>query len=142
MAAPVDDTALFEADSEIERELAQMSTEEILNRTRLIDSEIKIMKSEIMRLNHEIQAQKDKITENTDKVKINKTLPYLVSNVIELLDVDAAEDAEEEGANVDLDGQKAGKCAVVKTSTRQTYFLPVIGLVEPENLKVVFIITA
>ena len=28
-----------------------------------------------------------------------------------------------------------GKCAVVKTSTRQTYFLPVIGLVDPENLK-------
>ena len=29
----------------------------------------------------------------------------------------------------------AGKCAVIKTSTRQTYFLPVIGLVEPEKLK-------
>lgn len=28
-----------------------------------------------------------------------------------------------------------GKCAVVKTSTRQTYFLPVIGLVDPEQLK-------
>ncbi len=29
----------------------------------------------------------------------------------------------------------SGKCAVIKTSTRQTYFLPVIGLVEPEKLK-------
>ena len=28
-----------------------------------------------------------------------------------------------------------GKCAVIKTSTRQTYFLPIIGLVEPEELK-------
>jgi hypothetical protein len=27
--------------------------------------------------------------------------------------------AEEEGANVDLDSQRKGKCAVVKTSTRQ-----------------------
>uniref|UniRef100_A0A1I8HH15 AAA domain-containing protein n=1 Tax=Macrostomum lignano TaxID=282301 RepID=A0A1I8HH15_9PLAT len=27
------------------------------------------------------------------------------------------------------------KCAVIKTSTRQTYFLPVIGLVPPEELK-------
>ena len=136
MAAPLDDSSLFEVDSEIEKELNQMTTEEIFGRTRLIDTEIKIMKSEIMRLSHEIQSQKDKIKENNDKVKINKTLPYLVSNVIELLDVDAAEDAETEGANVDLDGQKAGKCAVVKTSTRQTYFLPVIGLVEPEELKV------
>ena len=30
--------------------------------------------------------------------------------------------------------QRKGKCAVVKTSTRQTYFLPVIGLVDPEDL--------
>lgn len=36
---------------------------------------------------------------------------------------------------MDLDSQRKGKCAVIKTSTRQTYFLPVIGLVEPEELK-------
>ena len=136
MAAPVNDSALFEADNEIERELEQMTTDEIAGRTRLIDTEIKIMKSEVMRLNHEISTQKDKISENNDKVKINKTLPYLVATVIELLDVDPAEDGDNEGANVDLDGQKAGKCAVVKTSTRQTYFLPVIGLVDAEDLKV------
>lgn len=29
----------------------------------------------------------------------------------------------------------SGKCAVVKTSTRQTYFLPVIGLVDEDKLK-------
>lgn len=34
-----------------------------------------------------------------------------------------------------MDSQRKGKCAVIKTSTRQTYFLPVIGLVEPEDLK-------
>ena len=31
--------------------------------------------------------------------------------------------------------QNIGKCAVIKTSTRQTYFLPVIGLVDPEDMK-------
>merc|ERR1711970_410935 len=56
------------------------------------------------------------------------------ANVIELLDVEG-DDQEEDGANVDLDAQRKGKCAVVKTSTRRTYFLPVIGLVEPEELK-------
>merc|ERR1712142_1006111 len=61
--------------------------------------------------------------------------PYLVSNVIEILDVDPNEYGEEDGANVDLDSQRKGKCAVIKTSTRQTYFLPIIGLVEPEDLK-------
>ena len=43
--------------------------------------------------------------------------------------------AEEDGANVDLDSQRKGKCAVIKTSTRQTYFLPVIGLVDAEKLE-------
>ena len=43
-----------------------------------------IMKSEIMRISHELQAQKEKIKENTEKIKVNKTLPYLVSNVIEV----------------------------------------------------------
>lgn len=111
-----------------------MQTDEIVGRARLLDNEIKIMKSEIMRINHEQQAMKEKIKENSEKIKVNKTLPYLVSNVIELLDVDPQDNAEEDGANVDLDSQRKGKCAVIKTSTRQTYFLPVIGLVEPENL--------
>uniref|UniRef100_A0A4W3HW55 Proteasome 26S subunit, ATPase 3 n=1 Tax=Callorhinchus milii TaxID=7868 RepID=A0A4W3HW55_CALMI len=115
-------------------EVLKMSTEEIVQRTRLLDSEIKIMKSEVLRVTHELQAMKDKIKENSEKIKVNKTLPYLVSNVIELLDVDP-NDQEEDGANVDLDSQRKGKCAVIKTSTRQTYFLPVIGLVDAEKLK-------
>ena len=93
------------------------------------------MKSEVMRISHELQAQNDKIKENTEKIKVNKTLPYLVSNVIELLDVDPQDMGEEDGAVVDLDSQRKGKCAVIKTSTRQTYFLPVIGLVDAESLK-------
>lgn len=55
-----------------------------------------------------------------------------MSNVIELLDLE--EQQEEEGANIDLDAHKT-KCAVIKTSTRATYFLPVIGLVDNSELK-------
>lgn len=43
------------------------------------------MKSEVLRVTHELQAMKDKIKENTEKIKVNKTLPYLVSNVIEVI---------------------------------------------------------
>jgi 26S proteasome regulatory subunit T5 len=42
------------------------------------------MKSEILRINHDLTATKEKIKENTEKIKVNKTLPYLVSNVIEV----------------------------------------------------------
>lgn len=90
-----------------------------------------------MRISHEHQSQKEKIKENKEKIKLNKTLPYLVSNVIEILDIDPQGD-EEEGANVDLDSQRKGKCAVVKTSTRQvSSFLPILyGLV---SIQVLFI---
>ena len=58
-----------------------------------------------------------------------------VQNLAEEI-VDIIEDEEEiEGANVDLDSQRKGKSVVIKTTTRQTYFLPVAGLVEPEKLK-------
>ena len=42
--------------------------------------------------------------------QVNKTLPYLVSNVIELLDVDPEElGVEEDGGHVDLDSQRKGE---------------------------------
>lgn len=124
-----------DAEEGLDAEILRMSNEELLSRTRLLDNEVKIMKSEIVRVTHEQQGMKEKIKENTEKIKVNKTLPYLVSNVIEILDVDPDDQEEADGANVDLDSQRKGKCAVVKTSTRQTYFLPVIGLVDPEELK-------
>ncbi|XP_041466722.1 26S proteasome regulatory subunit 6A-B [Lytechinus variegatus] len=131
----LEDKSIWEdGEDSVGEEVLRMSTDEIIGRTRLLDNEVKIMKSEIMRIQHEHQAQKDKIKENEEKIKVNKTLPYLVSNVIELLDVQPDEDEETEGANVDLDSQRKGKCAVIKTSTRQTYFLPVIGLVDAEKL--------
>ena len=38
-----------------------------------------------MRISHELQSMKEKIKENAEKIKVNKTLPYLVSNVIEVI---------------------------------------------------------
>ncbi len=77
------------------------------------------MRSEKTRLLHEQAAVKERIKDNTDKIKLNKQLPYLISNVVEILDMDPNEEPEEEGANVDLDDHRKGKCAVIKTSTRQ-----------------------
>lgn len=40
--------------------------------------------------------------------------------------MDPADQAEEEGANVDLDAQRKGKCAVIKTSTRQVMVVHIL----------------
>ncbi|CAH8591998.1 unnamed protein product [Schistosoma haematobium] len=116
-------------------EVMRMSTEELTSRARLLDSEIRFMQSELKHVTHEINTKQTKVKDSKSKIKMNKALPYLVATVVELLDVEPQEDEIEEGANVDLDSQRKGKCAVIKTSTRQTYFLPVIGLVPPEDLK-------
>jgi 26S proteasome regulatory subunit T5 len=42
------------------------------------------MKSEQMRLTHEHAAAKEKIKDNKDKIKLNKQLPYLVANIVEV----------------------------------------------------------
>ena len=52
---------------------------------------------------------------------------------VKLLDVDPQDQAEEEGANVDLDSQRKGKCAVIKTSTRQ-----VLHAINSGNVKILF----
>jgi len=44
----------------------------------------KIMKNDIVRISHETQSTRDRIKDNKEKIKVNKTLPYLVSNVIEV----------------------------------------------------------
>merc|ERR1712048_1333478 len=108
---------------------------DIIQRTRALDNEVRILRSESLRLSHEVQTMKDKIKENTEKVKVNKVLPYLVSNIVEILDVEPDPECEDDGANMDIDSQRTGKCAGVKTSTRQTFFLPVIGLVPSDELK-------
>lgn len=38
---------------------------------------------------------------------------------LQILEMNPEEEAEEDGANIDLDSQRKGKCVVLKTSTRQ-----------------------
>lgn len=124
-----------EEEEEIDAEILNSSTRDIKARRRLLENDTRIMKSEFQRLSHEKQSMLDKIKDNVDKIDNNRQLPYLVGNVVEILDLDVEAEAKEEGANIDLDATRVGKSAVIKTSTRQTIFLPLIGLVDHEKLK-------
>ncbi|GMK55371.1 hypothetical protein CspeluHIS016_0204270 [Cutaneotrichosporon spelunceum] len=106
--------------------------QEIRMQTRMIDNEVKMMRQENLRLGHERDQMLEKIQDNTTKIKQNKVLPYLVSKVVEILDVDAE---AQEGAAHNEHNAKKSKCAVIKTSTRQTVFLPIIGLVSHNELQ-------
>ncbi|EEH53901.1 uncharacterized protein MICPUCDRAFT_35637 [Micromonas pusilla CCMP1545] len=115
------------------KELEDSTAEDINMRARLLENEIRVLRDESNRLALDLQGDKERVKENMEKIKMNKQLPYLVGNVVEILDL-KPEAQEDDGANVDLDAARQGKAVVLKTTTRQTIFLPVIGLLKPADL--------
>lgn len=125
-------------DDTIDDETRSMTLSELRQRIHLLDNDIRVMRSDIQRITHESHAQRDRIRENMEKVKVNKQLPYLVGNVVEVLEPDAEdgiEEEDEEGAAADVDAQRKTRSAVIRTSTRQTIYLPVPGLVDVKELR-------
>lgn len=59
----------------------------------------------------------------------------IVPHEPQILDIDEQTDEAVEGGALDLDATRTGKAAVIKTTTRQTVFLPIIGLVDAAKLK-------
>mmetsp|Transcript_13172 Transcript_13172/g.23394 ORF Transcript_13172/g.23394 Transcript_13172/m.23394 type:complete len:442 (+) Transcript_13172:70-1395(+) len=129
-----DDAIWGDQDDALDDEISAMSTEDLKQRLRLIENEIRVFSSEKQRLMHEEKSKLDMIKDNVEKVKLNKQLPYLVGNIVELLKLENEED-EEDGSAMDVEDQRKGTSVVIKTSTRQTIFLPVIGLVDAEDLR-------
>ena len=108
----------------------------IFCRTRMLDNEIRVLRDDSNRLTHEEAGLGERVKENHEKIKLNNQLPYLVSNIVEVLDMDPEEEDEEDGAvSYQEAGGKRSKAVVLKTTTRQTIFLPVAGLVDPNDLK-------
>lgn len=132
------DNAAENEEDAILDETRSMTISELRQRIHLLDNDIRVMRSDIQRIAHESHAQRDRIRENMEKVKVNKQLPYLVGNVVEVLEPDAEdgiEEEDEEGAAADVDAQRKTRSAVIRTSTRQTIYLPVPGLVDVQELK-------
>lgn len=124
-----------DAEDALPKEFEHMSADAINNRSRLLENEIRVLKDEVTRLNLDQNSYKEKVKENKEKIKLNNQLPYLVGNIVEVLEIKPEEEEEEDGATADLDSQRQGKCVVLKTSTRQTIFLPVVGLVDANALR-------
>jgi predicted nucleic acid-binding Zn-ribbon protein len=89
-----EESKLGELEDTIEdEETRHMSISELRQRIHLLSNDIRVMNSDVQRITHESRGQRERIRENLEKVKINKQLPYLVANVVEVLEPDA-EDGE------------------------------------------------
>ena len=125
--------ALGSEQNDLDPEVYTWTTEELEMRASFLQDETRLVHSEIARMEHENLVMVEKVKENEEKVKQHKQLPYLVSNIVELLDKDDIQD--QDGASMDSDSERKGKAVVIKTSTRQTVFLPNAGLIPPAGLK-------
>eukprot|EP01083_Nonionella_stella_P059462 155542_1 len=108
-------------------ETMTMSNTDLRQRIRLLDNDIRVMKSDVQRISHESRGQKERIRENKEKVKVNKQLPYLVGNVVEVLEPEAEdgleEEAEEEGA-AHTRSRRYGRTQTIRSHWNQQRFLP------------------
>jgi len=55
----------------------------------------------VQRIQHGRRVTRERMRENIEKVKLNKKLPYLVGNVVEVLEPEA-----EDGVEEDFDAQR------------------------------------
>lgn len=125
-----------EVDAEVDPETmekAKANPQEVVALARALKNETSLIKTMAERLRGEQEKKKAQIKDNRDKVKMYNQLPYLVANVVELLTM-KNEEENEDGSARDVEDARTDKSAVIKTSTRQTIFLPMIGLVPAEEL--------
>ena len=121
--------------AEVLNDLKNSTTEDVLVRVRLLENEIRVLRDESNRLQLDVGSERERVKDNMEKVKLNKQLPYLVASIVEILDLQPEDEDEEADAQADLDAQRSGKAVVLKTTTRQTIFLPIAGLVDAKDLK-------
>ena len=115
-------------------EINALTTDEIIARTRVFEAEIRKSKTSMTRFQKEVKDLDLRIKENKEKLNMSTQLPHMVANVGEILDAENEDDDEKDGFKQE-NVHKNKKALVVKTTGRHTIYLPVIGMVEPEELK-------
>lgn len=113
-------------------ELDALTLQQLQSRARALDQEVSAMKFSDRRARNELVRVKEDVAINTQRIKQNNRLPYLVANIAEILTLDNDDDDEIESGRKK---QANSKSAVIKTSNRQSVFLPMVGLVDPDTLK-------
>jgi 26S proteasome regulatory subunit T5 len=61
-------------DGDIDPDVLNASTSDIVNRRRLLENDLRVMKQEFQRLTHEKSSMKDKIKDNLEKIENNRSV--------------------------------------------------------------------
>ena len=71
----------------ITQQVEHLTNEEIRNRIKMFENNLKQYKLENNKINHDMKKVEEALKDNRTKIKQNKQLPWLVSNVVEILDI-------------------------------------------------------
>ena len=116
-------------------EVQNLPLDQIKQKIRALEGKTSIFKGEINKMKVDIKKFTARIKENKQKLQIQTGLPHLVSTISEIFDLENMEQEEDSGLKQNESQKQLKKGAIIKTSTRSTIFLPVIGFIEPEELK-------
>ena len=64
--------------------LSELTTAQLQARVRMLEGNVRALTTESNRLDHEKKVHEARLKENHEKIKLNKQLPYLISNVVEV----------------------------------------------------------
>lgn len=96
-------------------------------------------RQQMTRLQTDQRLYEARLRENQEKLKMSTQLPHMVANVGELLDVEEEPEEGQEGSGFAIKKTETQvqtkKAIVIKTTARHTIYLPVLGMVEPEDVK-------
>ena len=116
-------------------EVKNLPVDQIKQKIKSLEARTQYFRGEINKMKVDIKKFNAIIKENKSKLLLRTGLPHLVSTVAEIFDLESQEHEEGSGLEQNDLHKKSKKGAIIKTSTRNTIFLPVIGFVEPEELK-------
>ncbi len=116
-------------------EVKDLPVDQIKQKIKSLEARTQYFRGEINKMKVDIKKFNAIIKENKSKLLLRTGLPHLVSTVAEIFDLESQEHEEGSGLEQNDLHKKSKKGAIIKTSTRNTIFLPVIGFVEPEELK-------
>jgi len=120
-------------------ELAGLTDASLQEKIRDMEAEMRRNRQTMTRITQEQRLLDARLRENQEKLKMSTQLPHMVANVGELLDVEEELEEGQEGSGFAIkqtETQKqTRKAIVIKTTARHTIYLPVLGMVEPEDVK-------
>lgn len=120
-------------------EMAGLTDAALQEKIRDMEAEMRRNRQQMTRLQTDQRLYEGRLRENQEKLKMSTQLPHMVANVGELLDVEEELEEGQEGSGFAIKKTESQaqtkKAIVIKTTARHTIYLPVLGMVEPEDLK-------